>query len=107
MERLHSNVKVVVFDTLDGTLSGEASDNKDVKVYLDYCDQVRQKFNTTVLIIAYVGHLAQDRAKSSTKLRDRTDSSYKVKKVGKHQVELSCNKMKDGVEPSPLNFLKV
>jgi hypothetical protein len=100
-------LKLIVFDTLDRSISGVEDNNEDVKAYLDFCDMIRNEFSCTVLVVAHVGHAARDRAKGSTKLRDRMDASYQVKSVGDHCVELKPTKMKDAVEPEVLLFTKV
>ena len=100
-------LKLIVFDTLDRSISGVEDSNEDVKAYLDFCDMIRNEFNCTVLVVAHVGHAAQDRAKGSTKLRDRMDASYAVKSVGDHCVELKPTKMKDAMEPEVMLFTKV
>ena len=101
------DLKLIVFDTLDRSISGVEDDNSDVKQYLDFCDQIRTEFQCTVMVVAHVGHAARDRAKGSTKLRDRMDSSYIVKAVGDHCVEIKPTKMKDAPEPDALLFNKV
>ena len=104
---VEGDLKLIVFDTLDRSIAGVEDSNDDVKVYLDLCDIIRNEFACTVLIVAHIGHSAQNRAKGSTKLRDRMDASYHVKAVGDHSVELKPTKMKDAPEPDAMLFTKV
>ena len=101
------DLKLIVFDTLDRSISGVEDSNEDVASYLNYCDIIRTQFECTVLVVAHVGHAARDRAKGSSKLRDRMDDSYAVKSVGDHCVELKPTKMKDAMEPEVMLFTKV
>ena len=98
---------MLVLDTLDRTIEGVEDKNEDTKAYLDLCDRVRSEIGCTVLIVAHVGHAAKDRAKGSTKLKDRMDASYKVEAWGEHKIIMTPTKMKDADEPEPISFLKV
>jgi len=113
LESLHQieadkgKLKLIVLDTLDRTIEGVEDKNEDTKKYLDLCDIIRTEFSATILIIAHVGHSATERAKGSTKLKDRMDASYLVAEWGPHKVMLTPKKMKDADEPEALAFLKV
>ena len=98
--------RLVVLDTLDRTIEGIEDDNADTKEYLNHCDRIRTHFGATVLIIAHVGHQAKNRAKGSTKLRDRMDASYRITSAGDLYVNMVCDKMKDAEPPDPLTFAK-
>ena len=101
------SLRMIVLDTLDRTIDGVEDDNSDTKKYLDFCDQLRQHFRCTVMIVAHVGHQARHRAKGSTKLRDRMDASYKVAASGDHYINFVPTKMKDAPEPQPITFGKL
>lgn len=101
------NLGLLVLDTLDRTIEGVEDKNEDTKAYLDLCDRVRGEIGCTVLIVAHVGHAAKDRAKGSTKLKDRMDASYKVEAWGDHKIIMTPTKMKDADEPEPMAFIKI
>ena len=103
----HGKLDLICLDTLDRTIEGVEDSNDDTKRYLDFCDQLRVRYATTVLVVAHTGHQAPNRAKGSTKLKDRMDSSYQVRAWGEHNVDLIPRKMKDAEEPAPLTFIRV
>ena len=96
---------LIVLDTLDRSISGVEDNNEDVKEYLDLCDQLPTRYKCTVCVVAHTGHAARDRAKGSTKLRDRMDASYLVKTWGENNVDLISKKMKDAEPPDTLTFI--
>lgn len=97
---------LIVLDTLDRSISGVEDNNEDVKEYLDLCDQLRTRYDCTVCVVAHTGHAAPDRAKGSTKLKDRMDASYLVKTWGENNVDLISKKMKDAEPPDTLTFIR-
>lgn len=102
----HGKLDLICLDTLDRTIEGVEDNNDDTKRYLDFCDQLRVRYATTVLVVAHTGHQAPNRAKGSTKLKDRMDASYQVRAWGEHNVDLIPHKMKDAEEPAALTFLR-
>lgn len=107
MEEEATKLDLIIFDTLDRTISGVEDDNSDTKKYLDYCDFLRDRYRCTVLVVAHTGHAAPNCAKGSTKLKDRMDASYQVRTWGDHSIQLVCQKMKDVEPPLPQTFLRV
>ncbi|MBT6544746.1 MAG: AAA family ATPase [Rhodobacteraceae bacterium] len=103
----HGKLDLICLDTLDRTIEGVEDNNDDTKRYLDFCDQLRVRYATTVLVVAHTGHQAPNRAKGSTKLKDRMDASYQVRAWGDNNVDLIPRKMKDAEEPSGLTFIRV
>ena len=97
---------LIVLDTLDRSIDGVEDNNDDTKRYLDFCDQVRTRYNCTICVVSHTGHAAPDRAKGSTKLKDRMDSSYLVKTWGQNNVDLISKKMKDAEPPDTMTFLR-
>jgi len=99
--------KLIILDTMDRTLAGSDSDDKDVAAYLTVCDEVRLKYGATVIVVHHVGHNHQERARGSTRLKGRLDSEYRVEMWGDFKLILTPTKMKDAEEPAPMSFLKV
>lgn len=99
--------KLVVLDTMDRTLAGSDSDDKDTAAYLNVCDTIRERYGATVLIVHHVGHAHQERGRGSSRIKGRLDAEYRVDTWGETKLILNSTKMKDAEEPEPLAFLKV
>jgi KaiC/GvpD/RAD55 family RecA-like ATPase len=99
--------KLIVLDTMDRTLAGSDSDDKDAAAYLNVCDQVRLKYGCTVLIVHHTGHNHTERARGSTRLKGRLDAEYRVESWGATRLIVTATKMKDAEEPEPMTFMMV
>ena len=98
---------LIVLDTMDRTLAGSDSDDKDAAAYLNVCDVVRLKYGATVIVVHHTGHNHTERARGSTRLKGRLDCEYRVETWGDHKIILTPTKMKDAEEPPAMSFLKV
>ena len=105
-QELYGKLDLICLDTLDRTIDGVEDDNSDTKKYLDFCDALRTRYSCTILIVAHTGHAAPNRAKGSTKLKDRMDASYQVKSTGT-TVQLINRKMKDAEELPTQTYLRI
>ncbi|UYM14754.1 AAA family ATPase [Endozoicomonas euniceicola] len=96
---------LVVIDTVARCFgSGDENSTRDMNAFVKAVDKIKKKYGCTVLLVHHTGHGTQERGRGSSVLIGALDSEYKIKKSEDSIVTLSCTKMKDGVEPKPMNF---
>jgi hypothetical protein len=88
----------VVIDTLNRSISGSESDDKDMGNFVRSADAIRDAFNCTTIVVHHCG-LAQDRPRGHTSLTGAADAQLAVKRDRKaNVVTLTVEYMKDGAE---------
>ncbi|UYM18220.1 AAA family ATPase [Endozoicomonas euniceicola] len=96
---------LVVIDTVARCFgSGDENSTRDMNAFVKAVDLIKKKYGCTVLLVHHTGHGTQERGRGSSVLIGALDSEYKIKKSDDSIVTLSCTKMKDGVEPKPMNM---
>jgi KaiC/GvpD/RAD55 family RecA-like ATPase len=106
MARQYGNPAVVIIDTLARSM-GAADENSTQAMggMIATVDEIRERYETTVLAVHHTGHGAKDRARGSSALLGAVDAEFKVEKWGGNKVEVSFTKMKDATTPEPMNFI--
>jgi KaiC/GvpD/RAD55 family RecA-like ATPase len=95
---------LIVLDTLARNFGGgDESDTKDMNVFIDECDILKDLFNCTVLIVHHSGHSVKGRARGSSVLYGALDSEYKITK-SEDRIQMINTKMKDADIPEPMCF---
>jgi len=102
----HGNPALIVIDTLARAM-GAADENstKEMGAFVSVVDEIRDRYETTILAVHHTGHGAKDRARGSSALLGAVDAEFKVEKWGENKVEVAFTKMKDATTPEPLNFI--
>ena len=101
----HIRPALIVVDTVARNTAGrEENSATDTGVFVATMDAVKRKYGCTILLVHHTGHGSQERGRGSSALYAAQDCEYLMKKDDSGVIELKCTKMKDGVEPKPINF---
>ena len=96
---------LIVVDTVARNTTGrEENSATDTGVFVDTMGVVQRKYGCTILLVHHTGHGNQERGRGSSALYAAQDCEYLMKKDELGTIELKCTKMKDGLEPKPINF---
>jgi len=88
---------LIVIDTLNKTIGGSESDDRDMTAYIDAADKLRQAFSAAVAVIHHCG-INETRPRGHTSLTGAVDAQHAVKKEVPGQVVTTAEFMKDGPE---------
>jgi AAA domain len=91
---------LIIVDTLARFLDGDENSARDMGVFVDGCDALRDRFGSTIMIIHHVGHDAPDRGRGSSAYRAAMDFELLVQKNG----VLKASKLKEAEPPRPTSF---
>jgi AAA domain len=86
-----------VIDTLNRSLSGSESSDKDMAAYIRAADVIREAFRCTVAIIHHCG-VAGDRPRGHTSLTGAADAQLAVKRDDAGLITVKVEWLKDGQE---------
>ena len=103
--RLVDDVKLIIVDTLARSFGG-GNENapQDMGEFIQGCDDLMHEFGATVLVVHHTGKDAQSGARGHSSFFGALDTSMTVKKIGTHDIQLTCNKQKDAPEFDKLQF---
>jgi len=97
----------IVLDTLNRSIGGSESDDRDMGDYVKAADAIRQAFGCAVLIIHHCG-VDGTRPRGHTSLTGAADAQLAVKRDAAGQIFVTVEWMKDGVEGDEIvSVLKV
>ena len=92
---------VVVIDTLNRSLAGSESDDKDMAAYIRAADAIRHAFGCVVIIVHHCG-VDATRPRGHTSLIGAVDAQLAVKRDAAENIVVVVERMKDGVEGETL-----
>ncbi|MEX1670462.1 AAA family ATPase [Zhongshania guokunii] len=105
VRKKYGDIALVVVDTLNRNFgAGDENSAKDVGLYLQAADRIKDTFNSTVLTVHHSGHAEGGRARGSSAMRAGADIEYIVKSSQAGGRIVSCEKMKDAPKPDSLSF---
>lgn len=87
----------VVIDTLNRSLAGSESDDKDMSAYIRAADAIREAFGCVVIIVHHCG-IDATRPRGHTSLTGAVDAQLAVKRDAADNVLVTVEWMKDGPE---------
>jgi hypothetical protein len=87
----------VVIDTLNRSLAGSESDDKDMGAYVRAADAIREKFNCAVIIVHHCG-VDGSRPRGHTSLTGAADIQISVKRDAARNIIATVEYAKDGPE---------
>jgi hypothetical protein len=96
-KQLTADPALVVLDTLNRSLRGSESDDKDMGAYIKAADAICGKFNCAVVIVHHCG-VDGSRPRGHTSLGGAVDAQLAVKKDSAGNITVSVDWMKDGPE---------
>jgi hypothetical protein len=88
---------LVVIDTLNRSLVGSESDDKDMAAYIRAADAVRNAFGCAVVVVHHCG-IDATRPRGHTSLAGAVDAQLSVKRDAANNVIVTVEWMKDGPE---------
>lgn len=94
---------LIIIDTLSRNTSGDENDSQQMAAFIKALDNLKNKYNASVLLVHHTGHSDKDRARGSSVLKAAMDSEFRFEKSGT-QIKFRCTKMKDSDEPSAMMF---
>jgi len=94
--------KVVVIDTLNRSLAGSESDDKDMAAYIRAADAVRDAFGCVVIVVHHCG-IDATRPRGHTSLAGAVDAQLAVKRNAADNIAVTVERMKDGPEGDSLH----
>jgi hypothetical protein len=87
----------VVLDTLNRSLDGSESDDKDMSAYVRAADAIREAFGCAVIIVHHCG-VEGTRPRGHTSLTGAVDAQIAVKRDAAGNIVATVEWMKDGAE---------
>ena len=107
VEDIHGEIGCIIVDTLQRAFSGNESSTQDMSEFIERVDDLRNEFNSTIILVHHTGHNSFDRARGSSVLQASVDWEYRVKRTNLGSdmfVELAQTLVKDGVPMKTKNF---
>jgi hypothetical protein len=86
---------VIVIDTLNRSLAGSESDDRDMAAYVKAADAIRDAFNCAVIIVHHCGHEG-NRPRGHSSLMGAVDAQASVKRDTSDNIVATVELMKDG-----------
>ena len=93
---------VVVIDTLNRSLTGSESDDKDMAAYIRAADTIRNAFDCVVIVVHHCG-IDATRPRGHTSLGGAVDAQLAVKRDAADNIGVTDEFMKDGPEGEKLS----
>ena len=94
-------VRLVIFDTLARSMTGDENSSQDIGQAVRAMDQVREAFNCAVMAIHHSGKDSSRGARGSSAILGAVDASLRVERVG-DAVSLTVEKQKDAEMMPPV-----
>jgi hypothetical protein len=87
----------VVIDTLNRSIAGSESDDRDMTAYLDAASAVQEEFGCAVIIVHHCGHEGT-RPRGHSSITGAVDTQIAVKRGETSDIIVLVEEMKDGAE---------
>lgn len=102
---LVDDVKLIIIDTLARSFGG-GNENapQDMGQFIQGCDDLMHEFNATILVVHHFAKDTQSGPRGHNSFFGALDTSMTLKKLGQHDLQLICDKQKDGREFDKLQF---
>ncbi|MGO9039037.1 MAG: AAA family ATPase [Steroidobacteraceae bacterium] len=99
---------LIVIDTISKNSDGRIeTSNEEAQIYLNQIDQeLRGRFDATVLMVHHCGHAEKGRARGPYSLMANTDANYLIERPDLEQllITVKAGRMKDTPSPAPFSF---
>jgi len=102
---VHGAPSLIIVDTLARNFGdGDENNTSDMNKFVAAMDDLRARYPaSTVLVVHHTGHGDKSRARGAMAFKGALDAEYQVAKAD-GVVTVTCKKMKEGEEPTPLAF---
>lgn len=114
IEALEKTPDLIIVDTLSRHLmSSSENSNEDMAAVINRLEQLKQKYNTSVLIVHHTGKNADNGARGASSIRANIDFSFGLSPfsfAGLKLCELNCEKQKDAndnLDPTYFSIMSV
>lgn len=99
-----NSVGILYIDTLNNHMSGDENSARDTRTMINNCKIIAAALGCTVVLLHHTGlnDASKFRARGSSAWKGSLDSSLLISHAGNDVIKVSCEKMKDAQEPSPL-----
>jgi len=103
--RLVDDVKLIIVDTLARSFGG-GNENapQDMGEFIQGCDDLMHEFGATLLVVHHFAKDTQSGPRGHSSFFGALDTSMTLKKLGQHDLQLICEKQKDGGKFDKLQF---
>lgn len=103
-ELCDGNVMMIFVDTLNNHMSGDENSARDTRTMINTSKIIASALNATVSFVHHTGlnDASKSRARGSSAWKGSLDVSVLISKANNDMIKISCEKMKDAQEPSPL-----
>lgn len=103
-ELCDGNISTLFVDTLNNHMSGDENSARDTRTMINNCKIIGAALGCTVIFVHHTGlnDASKGRARGSSAWKGSLDSSILISKAGNDVIKISCEKMKDAQEPTPL-----
>lgn len=96
---------LIVIDTLARNFGGgNENDTKDMNVFVQNIDGIKNRWNAAVLIVHHTGHADKSRARGAMALKGALDHEYQVAKNADGLMILTSTKSKESPDAEALYF---
>ena len=103
-ELCDGNVMMIFVDTLNNHMSGDENSARDTRTMINTSKIIASSLNATVSFVHHTGlnDASKSRARGSSAWKGSLDVSILISKSSGDIIKISCEKMKDAQEPSPI-----
>ena len=100
----HGPPRLIILDTLHRTSGMDENSSEDAALLFAHLDQLRTRYECTVLVVHHSGHGSKDRGRGSSAFRGGMDTEYLLQVAGDVRT-LKIAKGKDMEDPAPIGFV--
>ena len=100
--------RLVVIDTLARSLGGaDENAGKDINLFIVACDEIKEEYGCTVLIVHHTGHQNKERSRGASQITAALDHEFRIEAWDETKIILTFTKQKEDAMPEPKAFLMV
>ena len=91
------NPVIIVIDTVARHMGGKDENSaKDMGELVRIADELKSKYQCSIVLVHHTGHAQKNRARGSTAYRGALDTEILIKANGTDNIYMTCEKQKDG-----------
>ena len=101
------NPVIIVIDTVARHMGGKDENSaKDMGELVRIADELKSKYQCSIVLVHHTGHAQKNRARGSTAYRGALDTEILIKANGIDNIYMTCEKQKDGQMFERVQFVK-
>ena len=107
LSKSRGNPALIIIDTVARHMGGRDENSaKEMGELIRTADKLKDEYGCSIMLVHHTGHSDQNRARGSTAFKGALDSEMLIKRIGDHDLQLICEKQKDGPQFEPMQFIK-